>query len=93
VRSETKKRGGVGFSVWSAKALIVLALLSFALGSYVANETGRRSERPVLRWISNAARLGLRLLVFMDPPPPVEPQYQTSIGDDGYRQLDHKRSL
>ena len=75
------------------KVFIVVALLAFALGSYVANETGRRSERPVLRWISNAARLGLRLIVFMDPPPPVEPQYQTSIGDDGYRQLDHQRSL
>ena len=75
------------------KVFVVVALLAFALGSYVANETGRRSDRPVLRWISNAARLGLRLLVFMDPPPPVEPQYQTSIGDDGYRQLDHQRSL
>ena len=75
------------------KVFIVVGLLAFALGSYVANETGRRSERPVLRWISHAARLGLRLLVFMDPPPPVEPQYQTSIGDDGYRQLDHQRSL
>lgn len=93
MRSETKKRWGLGVSVWSIKAVIVLALLSFALGSYVANETGRRSERPVLRWISNAARLGLRLMVFMDPPPPVETQYQTCIGEDGYRQLDHKRSL
>ena len=75
------------------KVFVVVALLAFALGSYVANETGRRSERPVLRWISSAARLGLRLLVFMDPPPEVERQYQTSIGDDGYRQLDHQRSL
>jgi len=75
------------------KVFIVVGLLAFALGSYVANETGRRSERPVLRWISNAARLGLRMLVFLDPPPPVETQYQTSIGDDGYRQLDHQRSL
>lgn len=76
------------------KVFIVVALLAFALGSYVANETGRRSERPVLRWISNAARLGLRLLVFMDPPPAqAEQQYQTCIGEDGYRQLDHQRSL
>ncbi len=76
------------------KLFIVVALLAFALGSYVANETGRRSERPALRWLSNAARLGLRLLVFMDPPqPPAEQQYQMSVGDDGYRQLDHQRSL
>ena len=75
------------------KVFVVVALLAFALGSYVANETGRRSERPVLRWISSAARLGLRLLVFMDPPPEVERQYQTLIGDDGYRQLNHGQSL
>lgn len=75
------------------KVMAVIALLAFALGSYVANETGRRSERPLLTWISRAARLGLRLLVFMDPPPPVEPQYQTRIGDDGYQVLDHARSL
>ena len=75
------------------KVFVVVALLAFALGSYVANETGRRSERPLLTWISRAARLGLRFLVFMDPPPPVEPQYQTRIGDDGYQVLDHSRSL
>lgn len=75
------------------KVFIVVALLAFALGSYVANETGRRSERPVLRWISNAARLGLRMMVFMSPPPPVEPQYQSRLGDDGYQLLDHYRSL
>jgi len=75
------------------KVFVVVALLAFALGSYVANETGRRSERPVLRWISNAARLGLWLLVFMDPPQPVETQYQTCIGEDGYRQLNHGQSL
>ena len=75
------------------KVFVVVALLAFALGSYVANETGRRSERPMLRWISTAARWGLRALVFLDPPPPVEQQYQTCIGSDGYRQLDHQRSL
>jgi hypothetical protein len=75
------------------KVFLVVALLAFALGSYVANETGRRSERPMLRFISTAARWGLRALVFLDPPPPVEQQYQTCIGSDGYRQLDHQRSL
>lgn len=74
------------------KVFVVVALLAFALGSYTANETGRRSERPMLRFISNAARLGLRLFVFMDPPP-VEPSYQTRVGADGYQTLDHQRSL
>ena len=75
------------------KVFAVIALLAFALGSYVANETGRRSERPMLRWISTAAKWGLRAMVFLEPPPPFEPQYQTRIGDDGYQTLDHSRSL
>lgn len=75
------------------KVFVVVALLAFALGSYVANETGRRSERPFLRFISTAAKWGLRAMVFLEPPPPVEQQYQTCIGADGYRQLDHQRSL
>ena len=75
------------------KVFAVVALLAFALGSYVANETGRRSERPLLRWISTAAKWGLRAMVFLEPPPPVEPQYQTRIGDDGYQVIDHSRSL
>ena len=75
------------------KVFAVIALLAFALGSYVANETGRRSERPLLRLISTAAKWGLRAMVFLEPPPPAEPQYQTRIGDDGYQVLDHSRSL
>ena len=76
------------------KVFAVIALLAFALGSYVANETGRRSERPMLRWISTAAKWGLRAMVFLEPAPPeLEPSYQTRIGDDGYQTLDHSRSL
>ena len=52
------------------KVLVVVSLLAFALGSYVANETGRRSERPLLRWISTAAKWGLRAMVFLEPAPP-----------------------
>lgn len=75
------------------KVMIVVSLLAFALGSYVANETRMRSERPVLTWIGRAARLGLRLMVFMSPPPPLEQTYQTQMGEDGFATLDHARSL
>ena len=87
-----KKRGGVGSAVFNFKAALVGALLCFALGSYVANETNTRPERPVLRAISWAARWGLRAMVFMEPAPP-ELKHQTFIGADGYETVDHGRSL
>jgi len=76
------------------KVFGVVALLAFALGSLVANETGTRAERPFLRFLSTAARWGLRAMVFLEPSPPeIEPQYQTCVGQDGYEMLDHSRSL
>jgi hypothetical protein len=72
----------------------VVALLAFALGSLVANETGTRSERPFLRFLSTAARWGLRAMVFLEPAPPeIEQRYQTSVGTDGFEVVDHSRSL
>ena len=82
-----KKKGGVG--VWHLKIAIVVALLFFALGSYVANETWLRPERPMMRWISRAARLGLRLLIFADPPAEEARSYKRVDADS----LDHHRSL
>ena len=76
------------------KTLTVTALLSFAAGSYVANETNARSERPLLRVISWAARWGLRGLVFLEPAPPeLEQQYQNHIGADGFETINHRQSL
>ena len=76
------------------KLFAVIALLAFALGSLVANETGTRAERPFLRFLSTAARWGLRAMVFLEPAPPeIETQYQTCVGDDGFQVLDHSRSL
>lgn len=76
------------------KVLAVVALLSFALGSYVANETNTRAERPVLRAISWAARWGLRGLVFLEPAPPeLETKYQTHVGSDGYQTISHGQTF
>ncbi len=74
------------------KVYIVIGLLAFALGSYVANNTWMRAERPFLRAIGTAAKLGLRLMVFMEPPPP-ELNYETRLGSDGYMELNHETSL
>ena len=76
------------------KLYAVIGLLAFALGSLVANETGTRAERPFLRFLSSAARWGLRAMVFLEPAPPeLEPTYQTCIGADGFHQINHQRSL
>lgn len=75
------------------RTFLVIALLGFALGSYCTGSTLIKPERPVLRAISTAARLGLKLLVFMEPPPQEEPTYQHCVGDDGYDQISHARSL
>lgn len=72
----------------------VVALLAFALGSLVANETGTRSERPFLRFLSTAARWGLRGLVFLEPAPPeLDQKYQSHIGADGFETINHSQSL
>ena len=85
-------RGGWGLPLLNAKGYIVAALLCFALGSYCANNTILKPERPLLRAISNAARIGLRLMVFMEPPPP-ENTYETKLGSDGYTELNHRAAL
>ena len=91
---ETKKtnRRWLGLPLLNAKGYIVAALLCFALGSYCANGTLLKPERPILRAISNAARIGLRLMVFMEPPPP-EDTYETKLGSDGYTELNHRGAL
>lgn len=80
-------------NIQKQKTIIVVALLAFALGSYCAGSSIIKPERPVLRAISTAARLGLKLLVFMEPPPPQEPTYEHRIGDDGFEVINHARSL
>lgn len=76
------------------KVLTVTALLSFAAGSYVANETNTTAERPLLRAISWAARWGLRGLVFLEPAPPeLDQKYQSHIGADGFETINHRQSL
>jgi len=75
------------------KTLLIALLVAFALGSYCANSTFIKPERPMLRAISTAARLGLKLLVFMDPPPAVEQSIQHQVGDDGFEVLNHAQAL
>ena len=51
------------------KTTIAVLLLAFAAGTLVGNQTSRVMDRPFLRALAGAARLGLKLLVFEPPPP------------------------
>lgn len=69
---------------------IVLALiLAFALGGWIGDEAKPKPDRPVLKFLSQAARWGLWLLVVGEPAP--EPQYSRAAPTDDH--IDHQRSL
>lgn len=70
------------------KSLAIVLLLTFAIGSLAGGV--RRQDRPFLRAISSAAKIGLKLLVFMEPPPPPV-NYERHTAADNY--IDHHRSL
>lgn len=70
----------------SRKNLIVVILLAFSIGTVVSSQTSTRPDRPFLKLLAAAARLGLGFLVFEPPPQDLkvhtEPDY-----------VDHMRSL
>jgi hypothetical protein len=71
---------------------IVLALIiAFALGGWSGDgvKPTPKPDRPVLKFISQAARWGLWLLVVGEPAP--EPQYTRAAPTDDH--IDHQRSL
>jgi len=69
------------------RTLIAIGLLSFAAGTLVGTQTRRIVDRPFLRALAGAAKLGLRLLVF-EPPPQERPVESVSP-----EYVDHYRSL
>lgn len=72
--------------------VIVLAVLA---GWWIGSASRPRSpleDRPVLSWIARAAKSLLWVAVFVEPPPPQQPQQlRTEIGSDGYVKVDHGR--
>lgn len=68
------------------KSLIVVILLAFAIGTLVPIQTDQKPDRPFLKLLAAAARIGLTFLVF-EPPPP-EAKVHT-----GPEFVDHARSL
>jgi hypothetical protein len=71
----------------SRQKWIVVVLLAFSIGSLLGTGGADKPvERPFLKILATAARIGLRLMVF-EPPPPEE--CRRLPGDE----LDHCRSL
>lgn len=68
------------------KNLIVVILLSFAIGTVVSSQTSARADRPFLKLLAAAARIGLGFMVF--EPPPQDCKVHT---ESDY--VDHCRSL
>ena len=81
-----------------AKVLVVAVILT-AAATWYATRPGDDSrplphERPALRFVVKWAKSLLWLAMFADPPPETQPeQIRQEIGDDGYPQLAHVRSL
>jgi hypothetical protein len=68
------------------KSLIVVVLLAFAIGMMAQGETSGRQERPFLKMLALAARVGLGLMVFEPPPQDVKVHHEPDY-------VDHQRSL
>jgi len=72
------------------KGLAIALLLAFSIGAIASGNAVKRSDRPFLRALSGAAKLGLKLLVFMEPPPPAVEYKRHELGEN---YVDHHRSL
>ncbi len=69
------------------KSLIVVVLLAFAIGFTASAQTNQKPDRPFLKLLAAAARIGLGFMVF-EPPPPQDCKIHT---EPDY--VDHCRSL
>ena len=82
------------------RKLALLLVIAFALGVFSGSSWSSDGILPNVipdakeRFISKLARLGLRLLLFAEPPPPDIPRpAMHRLGDDGHMMLDHGASL
>lgn len=84
----------------SYKKALCLIVLAFFIGVFSGSSWSNEGILPNViptakeRFISKLARLGLRLLLFAEPPPPnMPPPSMHRLGDDGHMMLDHGASL
>lgn len=73
--------------------IVVIALLAgWWIGAASSRPRSPLDDRPVLSWMARAAKNLLWIAVFVEPPPPAQPQQvRTEIGADGYVKVDHGR--
>lgn len=79
------------------RKLLATIAVAFALGYWWASSSCRpwspHKDRPVLTWITGAAKRLLWIAIVADPPPAeVEPrEAEARVGDDGFRVVQHRR--
>lgn len=76
-------------------ACLLTAVIVFFMARCVAPQPSPQPERPVVAWLASVARTLLWVAFFGDyTEEPSEPQtVKSSVGEDGYPLVDHRRSL
>jgi hypothetical protein len=81
----------------NARTLLIAVAITAGVTWYMTAKQDRGPlphERPVLQFVAKWAKSLLWLAMFADPPPDTPPEpIQQTVGDDGYPQLAHARSL
>ena len=49
-------------------------------------------DRPILRWVASIAKSVMWIAIFADRPPAIDRDIQSAAGD-GYKRINHGRSL
>jgi hypothetical protein len=81
---------------------VAACIVSMGLGWWMASSpyspVKPEKDRPVLRLLGKAAKLGLWVMWFAEPTPKKAQEdphlvHHLHIGDDGYQKIDHGRSF
>ena len=78
------------------RKLIAAVLIAFVLGLWWSSSSTAWSphkDRPVLTWITGAAKRLLWIAIIADPPPAdVEQRHaEARVGEDGFKVVEHRR--
>ena len=73
------------------KYVVIALVLAFVLGGWVGDELRPEPDRPVLKFLARAARMGMWLLIVGEPAQ--SKQQAVQIAAPNSDNIDHMRSL